>query len=179
MVGSLRRRVAAGEVGPGAGSTRDHALVEHNPILRPSKTKRGRQIRFRNQSRIRSPHFPEDALPLSSASMWRRRFTAFVPFVQIARRTRGELGTQPHRRLGRDLNPLVLSDFTDNPNSTARRNGHSDGNRTHISLAEPRCSLAVEPRSDQMDKGRDRTEALHAGNRTRTAKACATDGTPS
>ncbi|MCI0538146.1 MAG: hypothetical protein L0Z50_23315, partial [Verrucomicrobiales bacterium] len=30
-----------------------------------------------------------------------------------------------------------------------------------------------------MDKWRDRTEALHAGNRTRTAKAFATDGTPS
>ena len=33
------------------------------------------------------------------------------------------------------------------------------------------CSLAVELRGDQMDKWRDRTEALHAGNRTRTAKA--------
>ena len=30
-----------------------------------------------------------------------------------------------------------------------------------------------------MGKWRDRTEALHAGNRTRTAKAFATDGTPS
>ena len=29
-----------------------------------------------------------------------------------------------------------------------------------------------------MGKWRDRTEALHAGNRTRTAKAFATDGTP-
>lgn len=34
-------------------------------------------------------------------------------------------------------------------------------------------------RQRQMGKWRDRTEALHAGNRTRTAKACATDGTPS
>jgi hypothetical protein len=34
-------------------------------------------------------------------------------------------------------------------------------------------------RKVQMDKWRDRTEALHAGNRTRTAKAFATDGTPS
>ena len=42
-----------------------------------------------------------------------------------------------------------------------------------------RCSLAVELRSDQMGKWRDRTEAIHAGNRTRTAKAFATDGTPS
>ncbi len=32
------------------------------------------------------------------------------------------MGTQPCLRLGRDLNPLVLADFTDNPNSTARRN---------------------------------------------------------
>jgi hypothetical protein len=32
---------------------------------------------------------------------------------------------------------------------------------------------------NQMGKWRDRTEALHAGNRTRTAKAYATDGTPS
>src|SRR5580765_7051947 len=35
------------------------------------------------------------------------------------------MGTQPNWRLGRDLNPLVLSDFTDNPNSTARRKWHS------------------------------------------------------
>ena len=32
---------------------------------------------------------------------------------------------------------------------------------------------------DMMGKWRDRTEALHAGNRTRTAKAFATNGTPS
>jgi hypothetical protein len=32
---------------------------------------------------------------------------------------------------------------------------------------------------DRMGKWRDRAEALHAGNRTRTAKAFATDGTPS
>ena len=34
-------------------------------------------------------------------------------------------------------------------------------------------------RQIRMGKWRDRTEALRAGNRTRTAKACATDGTPS
>jgi len=34
-------------------------------------------------------------------------------------------------------------------------------------------------REDRMGKWRDRAEALHAGNRTRTAKALATDGTPS
>jgi hypothetical protein len=38
----------------------------------------------------------------------------------------------------------------------------------------PSCSS-----EDMMGKWRDRTEALHAGNRTRTAKAFATDGTPS
>src|SRR5438876_4053254 len=54
----------------------------------------------------------------------------------------------------RGLNALAVSRFTDNPNSTARR-------------------------KNSMGKWRDRTEALHAGNRTRTAKAFATDGTPS
>ena len=34
-------------------------------------------------------------------------------------------------------------------------------------------------RQSQMGKWRDRTEALHAGNRTRTATAFATDSTPS
>ena len=68
----------------------------------------------------------------------------------------------------------------DNPDSTARRKmGTSDGNRTHISRTESRRSLAVELRGHQMDKWRDRAEAFHAGNRTRTAKAFATDGTPS
>jgi len=51
------------------------------------------------------------------------------------RRTKGELGTQPSQRLGRDLNPLAVSHFTDNPNSTARR-------------------------KDSMDKWCDRPEAL-------------------
>src|SRR5205809_647413 len=76
-----------------------------------------------------------------------------------------------------------------------------DGHRTHISRTESGRSLAVELRDcprvranfvrrsrmrsccrfrqSQMGKWRDRTEALHAGNRTRTAKAFATDGTPS
>jgi hypothetical protein len=35
------------------------------------------------------------------------------------------MGTQPYWRLGRGSNPLVLSDFTDNPNSTAHRKWHS------------------------------------------------------
>ena len=79
--------------------------------------------------------------------------------------------------------------------------GAPDGHRTHISQTESGRSIAVElrdcPRAradfgrrsrmrfgcrfrqSQMGKWRDRTEALHAGNRTRTAKAFATDGTPS
>ena len=57
--------------------------------------------------------------------------------------------------------------------------GTPDGNRTHISRTVSSRSIAVELRGGQMGKWRDRTEALHAGNRTRTAKAFATDGTPS
>jgi len=101
----------------------------------------------------------------------------------------------------RGLNPLAVSRFTDNPNSTARRNWRARW------ASNPRlpnffgCSIAVELRDcprgranferrsrmrfccrfrqSQLGKWRDRTEALHAGNRTRTAKAFATDGTPS
>src|SRR6266550_2743104 len=39
-------------------------------------------------------------------------------------------------------------------------------------------SLRCVARQIQMGKWRDRAEALHAGNRTRTAKAFATDDTP-
>ena len=67
----------------------------------------------------------------------------------------------------------------DNPNSTARRKWHSRWESNPYLPDKSGCSLAVELRGDQMDKWRDRAEALHAGNRTRTAKACATDGTPS
>jgi len=35
------------------------------------------------------------------------------------------MGTQPNQRPGRGSTPLVLSDFTDNPNSTTRRKRHS------------------------------------------------------
>ena len=104
-------------------------------------------------------------------------------------------------RLGRDLNSLAVSRFTDNPNSTARRNWRArwESNPRLPNLFG--CSIAVELRDcprvranfecrsrmrfccrfrqSQMGKWRDRTEALHAGNRTRTAKAFATDGTPS
>ncbi len=52
-------------------------------------------------------------------------------------------------------------------------NGTPDGNRTHISRIESGRSIAVELRGDQMGKWRDRAEALHAGNRTRTATAFA------
>src|SRR6185436_5429328 len=101
----------------------------------------------------------------------------------------------------RGLNALAVSRFTDNPNSTARRNWRArwESNPRLPNLFG--CSIAVElrdcPRSEPhgcgsepsashgalrqiaMDKWRDRTEALHAGNRTRTAKAFTTDGTPS
>ena len=101
----------------------------------------------------------------------------------------------------RGLNPLAVSRFTDNPNSTARRNWRARW------ASNPRlpnffgCSIAVELRDcprgranferrsrmrfccrfrqSQLGKWRDRTEALHAGNRTRTAKAFTTDGTSS
>ena len=94
------------------------------------------------------------------------------------------MGTQPYWRLGRDLNPLVLSDFTDNPNSTARRKWHSRWESNPYLPDKSGCSLAVELRGDQMGKWRDRTEALHAGNRSvgtppQTAEAFAMDGTPS
>jgi len=70
----------------------------------------------------------------------------------------------------RDLNALSRNaGFTDNPNSTARRNWRA---RWESNPRLPNCfgcSIAVELREDQMDKWRDRAEALHAGNRTRTA----------
>ena len=105
--------------------------------------------------------------------------------------------TQPYWRLGRGSNPLAISRLTDNPCSTARRKARPDGNRTHISRAEPGRSLAVEllecpalaldfnagpgcglvrrqlsaARSvRQMGKWRDRRRHSHAGNRTRTAR---------
>jgi hypothetical protein len=40
-------------------------------------------------------------------------------------------------------------------------------------------AVLLPSRQRQMGKWRDRAEALHAGNRTRTAKAFARDGTPS
>ena len=54
--------------------------------------------------------------------------------------------------------------------------------REAADAAHGRGLLAETPHEvpqNQTGKWRDRTEALHAGNRTRTAKAFATDGTPS
>ena len=51
--------------------------------------------------------------------------------------------------MARDSNPLAVSRFTDNPNSTARRG-------------------CLRP-ANMLDKWRDRSEALRAGNQTRTA----------
>src|SRR5437867_9042367 len=106
----------------------------------------------------------------------------------------------------RGLNALAVSRFTDNPNSAARRNWRA---RWESNPRLPNffgCSIAVElrdcprvranferrsrmrfccrSRQSQMGKWRDRTEALHAGNRSvntrpQTAKAFAADGTPS
>ncbi len=104
----------------------------------------------------------------------------------------------------RGMNALAVSRFADNPNSAARRNWRA---RWESNPRLPNffgCSIAVELRDcprvranferrsrmrfccrllpfgqSQMGKWRDRTEALHAGNRTRTARAFATDGTPS
>jgi hypothetical protein len=52
----------------------------------------------------------------------------------------------------------------------------ANGNEPTSSEGESGCFLAVELRGDQMDKWCDRTEAIHPGNRTRTARAFATDG---
>ena len=108
----------------------------------------------------------------------------------------------------RDLHPLILQGgLTITQTQRPVEIGAPDGNRTHISRIESGCSIAVElrdcPRSGcnycthladavlrraqrnctgrqiTTGKWRDRTEALHAGDRTRTAKAFATDGTPS
>ena len=79
--------------------------------------------------------------------------------------------------------------------------GAPGGHRTHISRTESGRSIAVELRDcprgranferrsrmrfccrfrqSQMGKWRDRTEALRAGNRTRTAQVFTQDGTPS
>ena len=98
----------------------------------------------------------------------------------------------------RGLNALAVSRFTDNPNSTARRNCRA---RWESNPHLPNLfgySIAVElrdcPRTANADRGcglvavsgRFRWASgvierrhSHAGNRTRTAKAFATDGTPS
>jgi hypothetical protein len=115
----------------------------------------------------------------------------------MARRPRGGMDTQPYWRLGRGSNPFAISRLTDNPYSTARRKARPDGNRTHISRAEPGRSFAVELRESPahaldlqcehrvrfvpkaarscafgklMGKWRDRRRHSHAGNRTRTAR---------
>ena len=50
---------------------------------------------------------------------------------------------------------------------------------TDVGRGLVRGQLALRLREVQLGKWRDRTEAFHAGNRTRTAKAFAADGTPS
>ncbi len=68
-----------------------------------------------------------------------------------------------------ELDPGVLS----------RLNYGTVRESAQTSSADSRMRFCCRFRQSQMGKWRDRTEALHAGNRTRTAKAFATDGTPS
>ncbi len=98
----------------------------------------------------------------------------------------------------RGLNALAVSRFADDPNSTARRKWRARwASNPHFPELNPgvlsrlnygtvreaaqtsRMRFCCRFRQSQMGKWHDRTEALHAGNRTRTAKAFATDGTPS
>jgi hypothetical protein len=110
--------------------------------------------------------------------------------------------------VSRDLHPLILQGgLNDNPTHRPVESGAPDGNRTHVSRiasgvlsqlnygtshkavrclallcgcgSAPSAAPSARLGKDQMGKWCDRTEALHAGNRTRTAKAFATDGTPS
>src|SRR5580765_726888 len=98
----------------------------------------------------------------------------------MVRRTKGELGTQPYWRLGRGLNPLVLSDFTDNPNSTARRKWHSRWeSNPHLPKKNPGILSQLNYGVIRWTSGVTERRHYSAGNRTRTAKAFARDGTPS
>lgn len=100
----------------------------------------------------------------------------------MERRTKGELGSHrfpdgagfepaggfPRYQITQTQRPVEM----DTP----------DGNRTHTSRIKSGCSVAVELRGDQkklMGKWRDRTEALLAGNRTRSAGVFTPDATPS
>ena len=65
-----------------------------------------------------------------------------------------------------------------NPGVLSRLNYGTVREPAQTSSADRGCGF-VAVSSSQMGKWRDRTEALHAGNRTRTAKTFATDGTPS
>ena len=90
------------------------------------------------------------------------------------------MGTQPYWRLGRGSNPLVLSDFTDNPNSTARRKWHSRWeSNPYLPEINPGVLSQLNYGVIRWTSGAIERRHSSAGNRTRTAKACATDGTPS
>ena len=65
------------------------------------------------------------------------------------------------------------------PGVLSRLNYGTVRESAQTSSADSRMRFCCRSRQSQMGKWRDRTEALHAGNRTRTAKAFATDGTPS
>src|ERR1044071_9023683 len=82
--------------------------------------------------------------------------------------------------MSRDSHPLILhGGLTINQTQRPVEIGTPDGNRTHISQTESGRSLAVELRVIRWASGVIEWGALHAGNRTRTTKVFATDGTPS
>ena len=90
------------------------------------------------------------------------------------------MGTQPYWRLGRGSNPLVLADFTDNPNSTARRKWHSRWeSNPHLPEVNPGVLSQLNYGVIRWTSGAIERRHSSAGNRTRTAKAFTTDGTPS
>ena len=90
----------------------------------------------------------------------------------MARRTRGEMGTQPYWRLGRGSNPLILSDFTDNPNSTARLKWHSRWeSNPYLPDINPDVLSQLNYGVIRWTSGAIERRHSRAGNRTRTAKA--------
>ena len=174
--------------------------MSDNPILRPVENAEGwPRGGFDVSGRESNPHLLvftrcSDAVELLSSITEAQRP---IPKKNDGQKARWESISCP---MVRGLNALAVSRFTDNPNSAARRNWRA---RWESNPRLPNffgCSIAVElrdcprvhanferrsrmrfwcrSRQSQMGKWRDRTEALHAGNRTRTAKAFATDGTP-
>ena len=137
------------------------------------------------------------------AAAWASRHPREAPPITEAQRPILRKRTTDKRRDGNSsvARWCAVSRFADNPNSAARRNWRA---RWESNPRLPNyfgCSIAVElrdcprvranferrsrmrfycrSRQSQMGKWRDRTEALRAGNRTRTAQVFTQDGTPS